>query len=230
MRIRCLQHVPFEGPAAIADWAAQRGHEIGITHLYAGDRLPPQGNFDRLVIMGGPMGIHDEADYPWLQSEKAFLRETIDAGKCVIGICLGAQLLADVLGAKVYRGPHKEIGWFPIELTDTATESSIFGHLPSRFDVFHWHGDTFDLPPGALHIAASEGCVNQAFLYDNRVLGLQFHMESTPASVAAIVENCGDEIVSAPYIQAAEHMLSADPKDFDGIHSALYGILDTLPG
>jgi len=230
MRIHCLQHVPFEGPAAIADWAVQRGHAMQITRLFEDDELPTQHSFDRLVVMGGPMGIHDEAEYPWLAREKAFLRETIDTGKCIVGICLGAQLIADVLGARVYRGPGKEIGWFPIDLTDAAAKSSVFGQLVKRLRVFHWHGDTFDLPPEAVRLASSEGCLNQAFLYDGRVLGLQFHMESTPASVRAIIDNCGDEIVTAPFIQSAERMVVDGPGAFDAIHSALYGVLDRLPG
>jgi GMP synthase-like glutamine amidotransferase len=228
MRIQCLQHVPFEGPAAIADWARQRGHAIGISRLYEAAEPPSQDGFDWLVVMGGPMGIHDEAEHPWLKREKAFLRESIDAGKTVVGVCLGAQLLAGVLGARVHRGPQKEIGWFPVELTDAACESGLLDGLPERFEVFHWHGDTFDLPTGALHLASSEACVNQAFLYDGRVLGLQFHVESTPASVRDIIRHCGDEIVPAPYIQSAERMLSAAGGEFDNINRVLFQVLDRL--
>jgi len=230
MRILCIQHVRFEGPAAIADWAEQRGHEIKISHLYKGSGLPNQHDFDWLLVMGGPMGVHDERDYPWLKQEKAFLRQTVEAGKLVIGICLGAQLIAHVLGAKVYPGPEKEIGWFSIEFSDTAVALPIFDRISKRLDVFHWHGDTFDLPSGALHLASSPGCANQAFLYDGRVLGLQFHMESTPASVRAIIDNCGDELVTAPFIQSEARMLSAGLEAFDAIHVALYEVLDGLTG
>jgi GMP synthase-like glutamine amidotransferase len=175
------------------------------------------------------MGIYDEAEYPWLAAEKACLRESISAGKTVVGVCLGAQLLADVLGARVFRGPEKEIGWFPIELTAEAAAAEPFAFLPASLEVFHWHGDTFDLPPGAVRLASSAVCENQAFLYDGRMLGLQFHVESTLASVREIVANCADELVPAPYIQTAERLLAAGEDDYRRLHSVLFGILDRLP-
>jgi GMP synthase-like glutamine amidotransferase len=229
MRIQVLQHVPFEGPAGIADWAAAHGHPLALTHLYRGDPLPAPDGFDRLVVMGGPMGIYDEQDHPWLGPEKAFLRAAIAAGKTIIGVCLGAQLLADVLGAPVYRNAHKEIGWLPIELTPEGLADPIFGQLAPGLTVYHWHGDTFPLPPGALHLARSEGCEHQAFLYRGRVLGLQFHLETTPQSLAALVSNCADEIVPGPFVQDAATMLAADPAAYARIHAALFGVLDRLP-
>ncbi len=228
MRIGCLTHVPFEGPAGIADWARARGHSIALTPLYAGVPVPDLGDFDWLLIMGGPMGVGDEAAHPWLAAEKRFIREVIVAGRTVVGVCLGAQLIAEVLGARVYPNPVKEIGWMPVELTQAGHGSPLFGFLPPALEVFHWHGDTFDLPPGALHLARSRSCANQAFVYDGRVLGLQFHLESTPESVTAIVAECADEIVPGPHIQSAERMLAATPKDFDRINGALFGILDRL--
>lgn len=230
MRIHFLQHVPFEGPAGIGDWAARRGHPVVTTHLFEHGELPDQGTFDWLVVMGGPMGVWDEADYPWLANEKGFIREAIGAGKTLIGVCLGAQLIANALGARVYRNTHREIGWFPIELTDQGRASGPFAFLPPRLDVFQWHGDTFDLPDGAVHLAASEGCEQQAFLYEDRVLGLQFHLESTPAGVADIVANCADEIVSGKYVQDAQRMLAAPEEDYARINQALFGILDRLAG
>jgi GMP synthase-like glutamine amidotransferase len=229
MRIHCLQHVPFEGPAAIADWAAAGGHSLRTTHVYRGEDLPPLDGFERLVVMGGPMGVHDAAEHPWLTAEKAFLRQVVDGGKSIVGICLGAQLLAEVLHARVYRGPQKEIGWFSVDLTEAAHRSRVFGGLPKRLEVFHWHGDTFDLPPGACHLASSKACAHQAFLYAGRVLGLQFHLESTPQSVRAIIDHCAGEIVPAPYVQTSEQMLSAGPASFAGINRALFSVLDQLP-
>jgi len=228
MRIQCLKHVPFEGPAAIAQWADERGHPVELSPLYDGVEPPDQDGFDWLVVMGGPMGVADEATYPWLAGEKAFIRRSIDAGKTVIGICLGAQLLAEVLGARVYRNPEKEIGWMPIELTDAGRGSHCFGFLPPSLDVFHWHGDTFELPPGAVHLARSAVCAHQAFIWDSRVLGLQFHLESTPQSVADIVTECADELVPAPHIQSAETMLAKPVAEYADLHSALWGILDRL--
>jgi GMP synthase-like glutamine amidotransferase len=229
LRIQVLQHVPFEGPAAIGDWAADHGYPVAATHLYRGDPLPALDAFDRLVVMGGPMGIYDERDHPWLASEKAFLRQTIDAGKSIVGVCLGAQLLADALGSRVYRNAHREIGWFPIELTAEARSEAVFGPLAPGLKVYHWHGDTFDLPPGAVHLAYSAGCAQQAFLYGGRVLGLQCHLETTPASLAGLVAHCADEISPGPYVQDAATMLAAEPSDYARIHSAMSGLLDRLP-
>jgi GMP synthase-like glutamine amidotransferase len=229
MRIQVLQHVPFEGPAGIADWAASRGHPLTVARLYCGDPLPTLDTFDRLAVMGGPMGIYDEQDHPWLLPEKAFLAAAIQAGKTIVGVCLGAQLLADCLGARVIHNAHKEIGWLPIELTPEALADPVFGPLAPGLTVYHWHGDTFPLPPGTVHLARSAGCEHQAFLHQGRVLGLQFHIETTPESLAALVTYCADEIVPGPYVQDAATMLAAGPADYARINAALFGVLDRLP-
>jgi GMP synthase-like glutamine amidotransferase len=184
--------------------------------------------FDWLVVMGGPMGVYDELQYPWLAAEKNFIRKSIDAGKAMIGICLGAQLIAEILGAKVFKNQYKEIGWFPVELTPAAAGSKVFNFLPDRFVAFHWHGDTFTLPKGAAHLARSKGCENQAFLYKDRVLGLQFHLESTPQSVKDLAENCENEVAPDEYIQSIEDILSASPAQYQRINEAMFGILDRL--
>lgn len=155
--------------------------------------------------MGGPMGVHDEKKHPWLKAEKQFIENAIKSDKVVIGICLGAQLIADVLGAKVFPSQYKEIGWFPVHLTNEGKK--VLGDFPEDFTAFHWHGDTFDLPSGAKHLAGSVACKNQAFLYD-KVLGLQFHLESTEASVKALIDNCRQEIVPASHIQNEESILN----------------------
>jgi len=229
MQIHVLQHVPFEGPAAIADWAERRGHPLTVSHLYAGDPLPALTDFDRLVVMGGPMSVGDTDAYPWLADELQFIADAIDAGKSVVGVCLGAQLIAAALGARVYPHAHKEIGWLPVRLTDQARGLDLCDGLPAIQTVFHWHGDTFDLPAGAVHLAESEACGNQAFLVDGRVLGLQFHLESTPASVAAICEHCADEIVPGRFVQTAAEMRGVDADFYAGIGRTLELLLDRLP-
>jgi GMP synthase-like glutamine amidotransferase len=229
MRVHYLQHVPFEGPAGIADWAAQRGHTMSGTRLYAPEVLPQQADFDWLVLMGGPMGVYEEGEHPWLVAEKALLRDTIAAQKPVVGVCLGAQLIAEVLGARVFRNLYKEIGWFPIDLTEEGRRSPLFDGLPQQLEVFHWHGDTFDLPPGAVHLVRSKGCAHQAFLHRGRVLGLQFHIESTPDSVRQIVKAGADDLVPAKYVQSAERILAATTEDYARINQALFRILDRLP-
>lgn len=204
MHIHYLQHVAFEGPGCIETWAKEKGHSLSATRLYLNESLPAITSFDALVVMGGPMGAYDEAIYDWMKEEKSFIKETINSGKKVIGICLGSQLVAEVLGAKVYPNKEKEIGWFPLTLTNAAKESSYTDFLPAEFTVFHFHGDTFDLPAGAKLLASSEACINQAYLYNNNVLGLQFHIEATQSGAEAMLEHCADELlVKEKYIQEA---------------------------
>ena len=222
MRLRWLQHVPFEGLGCIKEWAEAQDAEISCTRLYAGDPLPDTEIFDWLVVMGGPMGIYDHDEHPWLVAEKDFIRQSIRAGKTVLGICLGAQLIADVLGARVYPGPQKEIGWFPIQRAEGAPDL-----LPEALTVFHWHGDTFDTPDGAIHLAASESCQNQGFVYNGRVVALQFHMETTVESMEALIENCADELVDAPFIQTAEQMQTGSG-NIGNINAAMKYLLDQL--
>jgi len=229
MHIHVLQHVPFEGPARIAHWAQTRGHALTVSHLYAGDPLPELGAFDRLVILGGPMSVGDEAEHSWLRPEKARIGDAIAAGRSVVGICLGAQLIAEVLGARVHRNAHKEIGWFPIELTGAGRVHPLWQGLPAEQTVFHWHGDTFELPPGALHLASSSACAQQAFLFQERVIGLQFHLESAPETVDAICTHCADEIIPDTYVQTAEQMRAAGPDHYATINHSLETLLDRLP-
>lgn len=228
MRIHALQHVAFEGLGHIEQWIAAQGYRLRISHLYDGDALPALDDFDRLVIMGGPMNIYEDEQYPWLAAERDFIRRAIDAGKSAVGICLGAQLLADALGSMVYAGRHKEIGWLPIRVTEAGQKSLLWQGLPTAPVVFHWHGDTFDVPAGAVHLAASEGCVSQAFVYDNRILGLQFHLESTPQTVEAILAHCGDELAEAKYIQSAAQIRAADLSLFTSINHLLETLLNRL--
>ncbi|VGO19805.1 type 1 glutamine amidotransferase [Pontiella sulfatireligans] len=222
MRLHWLQHVPFEGLGYIEEWALVRGVEISCSQLFAGEKIPALKSFDALVVMGGPMGIYDHEEHPWLVEEKESIKQAIDAGKAVLGICLGAQLMADALGAKVYPGPQKEIGWFPIQRVAGAPEL-----LPEALTVFHWHGDTFDLPEGAVRLASSKACLNQGFVYKGRAVGLQFHMETTPKNMAALIENCGHELADAPFIQTAEQMNAGLPS-IGTINSAMAQLLDTL--
>lgn len=224
MQIQVLQHVPFEGHGAIANWAASRNHTVTITKVYD-EPLPATDAFDMLVVMGGPMGVHD--DLAWLAGEKKLLRAAIQAGKTVLGVCLGAQLIADVLGTRVYRGPEKEIGWFPV--TFHAEARAAFGEaLPAKTTVFHWHGDTFDLPDGALPLASTTAVPNQGFLYADRVLALQFHVESTPESVSRLIANCRDEVTEGRFIQSEADMKKVPETLFAANHALLFALLDRI--
>ena len=229
MKIHYLQHVPFEGLASIESWAIKGRHSLSVTRLYANESLPAVNEIDWLIVMGGPMNIHEDDKYPWLTHEKRFIEAAIKGDKTVIGVCLGAQLIAHVLGARVYQGPYKEIGWYPISLTDEAKHAPVFASLPPEFMVFHWHGDTFDLPPGATRLAYSDACRNQAFVYKEKVLGLQFHLETTRESAQRIIENCGDELVEGQYIQRADEILARD-SDFAAINNVMVRLLNNLSG
>ena len=207
LRIHYFRHVPYEGLGHIETWAKKHGHELSVTEFYNGHVLPDIDSIDWLIVMGGSMSVYDE-NIPWLKDEKDFIKKVIDAGKTVIGICLGAQLIADVLGAGVYPNKEKEIGWWPVKLTPEGEKNPLLMDLPEEFVTFHWHGDTFDIPKEATHLISSDVCSNQAFLYNDKVLALQFHFEMTEDAVKDIVENGRHELVEAPHIEPEERILS----------------------
>jgi len=209
VRLHYLQHVPFENPGSILTWAKENGHAITSTQLYQNDALPEQQGFDWLVVMGGPMNIYEEEIYPWLAAEKLFIGEAIAAGKVIIGLCLGGQLIADVIGGKVTQNPYKEIGWLPIQLSEEVRSTPLFSFFPEQPIVFQWHGDTFSvLPEEATCIAQSDACKHQAFIYKKRVFGFQYHLENTPSIIEGLVENCREEMVPDVYVQTPEELLA----------------------
>jgi GMP synthase-like glutamine amidotransferase len=208
LRIHYLQHVDYEGLGSIEEWISSSGHSLTSTRFYESQVLPATEAFDWLIIMGGGMSVHDEKKYPWLADEKKFIRKSIDAGKTVLGICLGAQLVSAALGAKVYKNIEKEIGWFDIESTCFAKSGKLFFDMGNGIKVFHWHGDTFDLPENAIHLAYSSGCKNQAYLYNKRVLALQFHLEPTLESLNKMIAAGKEELKKGRYVQTETEILS----------------------
>lgn len=206
MRIHCLQHVDFETAAAIGQWADEKGHVLTSSGFYAGNTPPPAGEVDWLLVMGGPMSTYDEQELPWLREEKAYLQEVLNAGAKMLGVCLGAQLLAELLGATVGPNPYKEIGWLPVTLSEEAKQHHFFAGLPPVFTAFHWHGDTFSLPENAVPLGESAGCRLQGFFWGQRVLALQFHLETTDDSMEALIAACGDDITAGPYVQKPDVM------------------------
>jgi GMP synthase (glutamine-hydrolysing) len=226
--IHYLQHVPFEGIGAIADWVALHGHTVSATRFFEPYTLPGMDQLDILVIMGGPMNVMEHEQYPWLVTEKRFIREAIEAGKPVLGICLGAQLIAATMGCRIFRNGEKEIGWFPVYDADGAGEVDTVFRLGEPLTVFHWHGETFDLPKGSVNLYQSDGCTNQGFLLGDRVLGLQFHFEATPHSVAEISENGADDLSGGgKYVQEAQQLIQPNGH-YRRANLKLFGILDYL--
>lgn len=173
------------------------------------------------------MGVYDEEEFPWLMEEKKYIAEAIEKGRKVLGICLGAQLIACALGAKVYPNEEKEIGWFPLYLTEEGKKCRFFEGLSERFTAFHWHGDTFDMPKGAQQLVKSEVCKNQAFTYGNNVLALQFHLEVERENIELLINNCGNELDNSPCIQKTEQMLGAE-NEYEDIQKIIFGILDLM--
>jgi GMP synthase-like glutamine amidotransferase len=226
MRVHVLQHVPFEGLGSIEAWLTDRQASVTFTRLYEPEAsFPPLGEIDLVIALGGPMSVNDEAQLPWLRAEKRFVAEAIASGKAMLGICLGAQLMANALGAPVYPGPDKEIGWFAVRAEPAVPGAFEF---PSNVDVFHWHGETFDLPPGAIHLAHSDACRHQAFQIGPRAIGLQFHLETTPDSARAIVAHCGDELVARPYVQTKATLQAVPAQRYAGINALMARVLEYL--
>jgi GMP synthase-like glutamine amidotransferase len=218
IRIHALYHVDFEELSFIKQWADNRGHRITVTRFYENDPLPAQDSFDWLVVMGGPMSIHDEGDFQWLADEKSFIQQSINDGKTVIGVCLGAQLIADSLGAKVAPSGIKEVGWLPIQLTEQGLAHPLLADLPrNEFTVFHWHGDGFECPKGATPIATSHTWANQGFIYqtpkhkalDMWVLGWQCHFEVTNKSMVDMVSH-GQTYIQEAMIDHPDSVQAAD--------------------
>jgi GMP synthase (glutamine-hydrolysing) len=206
MHIHYLKHVPFEGLGSMENMFVERGCHLSRTCMYEDQSLPSIHEIDALVVMGGPMGVGDDDEYPWLTLEKEFIESVIKREVPVLGICLGAQLIANVLGAKVTKNAHEEIGWFSVKRTKGLIDSRV-ENLPISFDALHWHRDTFDIPEGASNFMTSEACANQGFAYGESTLALQFHLEMLPSNVQAIYQECGNPEKSGSYVHGLEEML-----------------------
>ncbi len=209
MRVHFIQHVSFENPGNLLHWAKREQHEISFTIIDEEPIFPGTGSFDLLVIMGGPMGVYEEDQYDWLKPEKVFIKSAIDAKKKVLGICLGSQLVAEALGSKVYPHTEKEIGWWPVQKKKSREADLLTNNLPESFVSFHWHGDTFDLPPGAVQLFSTDVCPQQGYMWGNNVAAIQFHPEVTKELAEAMIGHGKSELIDAPYIQTAEEMKKA---------------------
>lgn len=227
MKISVLQQVDFEGPGVIADWAEARGADLEIVHAYKGDSISRAAGADLLVVLGGPMGVYDDQKFPWLRKERELLEAAIAEERAVLGICLGAQLVASVLGAEVTHSPYKEIGWFPVRTTAAAGRRFMHDVLPKEFTAFHWHGDMFAIPEGAVTFAETDACPNQGFLYRDRVLALQFHLEVNLEGAKALMQACPQDLDSGRFAQSSEQ-ISESSELFTGSHGLMFAVLDAL--
>jgi GMP synthase-like glutamine amidotransferase len=229
MRINFLIHEAAEMPGAILNWAINRQHTVSYTLLYTNESLPAIDSFDALIIMGGPMNIYEEERFPWLKTEKEFIKEAIEKGRRVLGVCLGSQLIADILGAKVFRNNYSEIGWFPVSLTEDGAKSELLKGLDFSVPVLHWHGDTYAIPEGAVHLLKSEACSSQAFSYGDNVLALQFHIETTPESLEDIASLDRASLVKNRWVMT-ESEIHEGEKHIPAINKMLFKLLDRFFG
>ncbi len=227
MRIHVLQHASFEDIGSMAQWFQSRKAIVTYTRFFENPSLPPQADLDLVVSMGGPMSVNDEAAFPWLRFEKQFVREAVEKNIPVLGICLGAQIIAGAMGARVYANSQKEIGWFPIEAIPGSGDAFRF---PPKTPAFHWHGETFDLPPRSIRLAKSAACENQAFQIGKNVIGLQFHLEVMPESVCSLLDHCRDDLTPGPYVQTEAELKNVPHKRYVNIHKLMAELLSYLIG
>jgi GMP synthase (glutamine-hydrolysing) len=196
-----FQHDPFEDLGFFSEILEKQRTVYRVLRLFHGEM--PAEDWERigaLIILGGPMSVNDEEEYPFLRWEKRIIRAAIDEAVPVVGICLGAQLIAATLGTMVYHGRVKEIGWSPISITPHGQVDSLLGYLPENATVFQWHGDGFELPSGAIRLASSVNYENQAFRVGKNIYALQFHLEVTPPMIARWIDERSKDLALAPYI------------------------------
>jgi GMP synthase (glutamine-hydrolysing) len=227
MNIYILQHVPFEKAGFIEIWAKSKCHKTITVEFYNAFSLPEIKDVDFLVILGGPMSVNDERKFGWLRKEKRFIEGYLKVNKPVLGICLGAQLIANVLGSKIYTGKYKEIGWFDV-FFKLNIEHSVKNILPEKLKVFHWHSETFDIPAGAVNFAESKAFPNQAFIYGKNAVALQFHLEMTSDSIKDILSNCEDDLQGkSPYLED-KHQILNNLELTGGTHLLMAKLLDFI--
>ena len=217
--------MPFEYPASIADWAAEKNYIGTYTKIFEDATFPLTDTFDMLVIMGGVMGVYEENKYPWMLAEKTFIKKSIAARKRVLGVCLGAQFIAEALAAKVFPHKTKEIGWLPVE---KVTQHKLTDTLPRTFTTFHWHGDTFTLPKDAVHLFKTEACEQQGFIYNNHVAGLQFHAEVKEDLLNGMTESERAELIKNNYVQTEDEIKTSMRQHISMQKKYMYDFLEAF--
>lgn len=228
-RIHCIQHSERVRPLAVAEWADARDDvELLVVRADLG-QLPRPEDVDDLIVLGGEMNTDEASRHPWLDDERSLLRPLVARDDVrIFGICLGSQLLAEVLGGSVARAVQREIGWHGMERTAAGAASSVFGALPERFDAFEWHGDSWQLPPGARLTVTGTTCATQAFEWEDRVFAVQFHPEFTYERTVELARTTTDDLANGgPAVQRAEQFL-AQPERFTRSRELLDVVLDRV--
>ncbi|MBK6964559.1 MAG: type 1 glutamine amidotransferase [Bacteroidales bacterium] len=225
MKILIFKHIHDEPAGHTEEWAQERGHSFSYHFGDQHNVLNSLPEFDLLIIMGGLMGAYEEETYPWLKTEKRLIREAIDSGKKVLGICLGAQLIASALGARVYKNDHAEIGFHHVKPVKDS-QSALFAS-GKEHSFFQWHGDTFELPEGACHIATSSQVKNQAFSYGNNVTALQFHPEMDSQIIEGLLKRSYDSEAASPWKQSVNSIKEQLQLVGNG-RSMLFRLLDEM--
>ncbi len=231
MKLHIIMHESFEVPGAVEIWARNKKHGIKNTKLYDGDIFPKTMDFDFLIVMGGPQSpatTKKECPHFDAVQEIEFIKQAINKGKIVLGVCLGAQMIGEALGAKFDHSPNKEIGVYELELTQDASKDPIFSKFPKKFLVGHWHGDMPGLTKDSKLLAKSKGCPRQIVKYSEKVYGFQCHFEFTPESVEGMIKNCGHdlkELNGLPYVQSADQLRK---QNYDSINKLLFKFLDYM--
>jgi GMP synthase-like glutamine amidotransferase len=210
MRIHLIEHDPDDfSRTNITIWAEKKGHKISTTNIFDTDELPDPDDFDWLMVMGGSQHAWEEDAYPWITREKRFITKVLDKGRIILGICLGAQLLAQVLGGRIFPNDYQEIGWHEVSLTSDGGKSFLLNNIPDTFTTFHWHTDHFSLPRGCKRLAFSTATNNQVFIHNSiPVVGIQFHPEYTRELINSSALKYGHEWVEGPYVRDKEAVLS----------------------
>lgn len=228
MKAIILQHASFEKPGYITTWLENHNFSIKTIHVYQKNiKIPTTCQADILIIMGGPMSVHDEKKYPWVVQEKHFIKNAIEQTIPTLGICLGAQLIADIYKANVKPALQKEIGWFPIHTYTLSITQTL--QWPKQLTSYLWHGEQFDIPHQAILLAHSQACPHQAFIMRNHVIGLQFHPEMTLDMIEEMIEYCfKNDKIDSPFVQTIEQMLSVPTSYFQQNHHFIHQILSYL--
>jgi len=226
MKIHILQHVHFEGPGYIVDWAEKHGHTLSFTKFFEAFTIPLPTDIDLLIVLGGSMSVNDTKKYPWLCDEKDYIYHLAKKGHKILGICLGAQIIASAFGMDVYPNKVKEIGWFPVQ-KNPHSGLDFINKLPAELPAFHWHGDTFEMPGRAKKLFSSEACINQGFVYKERVFALQFHWEVTKESLQHLIKFSEDNLKEQRWVQPAKRLAGTD-EDFAAINQRMEELLDYI--